>query len=81
MQARIFLNSKDNNDLVYAAKFGRFNIKRTYISSLFYENVHSNGLRGPGGKAVVDSLSTWHSELFYRGDRHQGPARTLQRHS
>ena len=36
-------------------------------SSLFYENMHSNGLRDPGGKAVADSLSTWHSDLFYRG--------------
>ena len=38
-----------------------------YISSLFYENMHSNGLGDPGGKAVADSLSTWHSELFYSG--------------
>ena len=33
----------------------------------FDENMHSNGLWDPGGKAVADSLSTWHSELFYRG--------------
>ena len=31
----------------------------------YYENMHSNGLRD--GRAVADSLSTWHSELFYRG--------------
>ena len=42
------------------------------IPSLFYENVHSNGPRGPGGKAVADSLSTWHSELFFSGGRGVG---------
>ena len=45
----------------------RFSAINIYISSLFYENMHSNGLRDPGGKAVADSLSTWHSDLFYKG--------------
>ena len=58
--------------IVYRIFIGYLN-----ISSLFYENMHSNGLRDPGGKAVAPGTASY---FIGWGDRHQGLAQTLQRH-